>query len=72
MPPVAMRKHGQEISPAHVCFKKVLAVNWFSDICLPAPVSFGVKKTAYWGMNARTRVHTPICGGLPREFLKNL
>jgi hypothetical protein len=40
-----------------------------SDICLPAPAPFGVKKAAFWGMGARKRAHTPKCGSLPRGAL---
>jgi hypothetical protein len=43
-----------------------------SDVCLPAPAPFGVKKAAFWGVSARMRAHTPKCGGLSRKFLKNL
>ena len=32
---------------------------------------FAVEKAAFWGMSARTRTHTPKCGGLSWEFLKN-
>jgi hypothetical protein len=33
---------------------------------------FVVKKVAFWGVGARKRAHTPKCGGLSQEFLKNL
>ncbi|MFO7586025.1 MAG: hypothetical protein R6W69_14960, partial [Anaerolineales bacterium] len=32
---------------------------------------FAVKKAAFWGVSVRTHAHTPKCGGLLREFLKN-
>jgi hypothetical protein len=43
---------------------KVFLLFWLSDICLPAPAFFGVQKATFWGMGARTRAHTPKCGGL--------
>jgi hypothetical protein len=42
---------------------------WFSNICLPVPTHFGVKKAAFWGVSARA--HTPKCEGLSPEFSKS-
>ena len=44
--------------------------SWFSDIYLPAPVPFGVKKAAFWDMSAYALI--PKCGGLSGAILKSL
>jgi hypothetical protein len=54
--------HGDDLFPGN---KAIL----FLDI---GSLIFAVKEAAYWGVSARTRAHTPICGCLSREFLKNL
>jgi hypothetical protein len=39
----------------------------FSDICLPAPAPFGVKKAAFWGVNVRVFAAHATCRGT-RKF----
>src|SRR5450759_2228994 len=53
------------------CYDQVYTIYINHITKLYGSLGFTVEGAPFWGVNARTRVHTPKCGASPRQFPKN-